>query len=223
MISFNAEHPLKASCLISLTDAGIVMLVSDEQPSYLQPVITQYFVRNKSEMCHRPLRVHSKGWRFNDFIDLSLFWGVNKRHFFSFQHFWWLIPIIHIALPFGKRLVQRYDISEQWQRKAPLKILLFWRECSLPLATFLCTLMNSPPKEIRMVCEVGWTPISHAIVVSTISSVVCPRCRMQFQASRWMEKGFWAVYSPTEEETDQNGLPLDLYTFKRGWLPLHPT
>ena len=28
---------------------------------YLQPVITQYFVRNKSEICHRPLRVHSKG------------------------------------------------------------------------------------------------------------------------------------------------------------------
>lgn len=132
-------------------------------------------------------------------------------------------PIIHIALPFGKRLVQRYDIFEQWQRKALLKILLFWRECSLLFALFLYTLINSPPKEKRMVCEVGWRPISHAIVVFTISSVVCLRCRMQFQASRWMEKGFWAVYSPTEEETVQNGLPLDLYTFKWGWRPLHPT
>ena len=36
-------------------------LVRFVQPEYLQPVITQYFVRNKSEICHRPLRVHSKG------------------------------------------------------------------------------------------------------------------------------------------------------------------
>ena len=32
-----------------------------KQEGYLQPVITQYFGRNKSEICHRPLRVHSKG------------------------------------------------------------------------------------------------------------------------------------------------------------------
>ena len=40
-----------------------VELIANErkQHKYLQPVITQYFVRNKSEICHRPLRVHSKG------------------------------------------------------------------------------------------------------------------------------------------------------------------
>ena len=167
-------------------------------------------MRNKSEICHRPLRVHSKGWRFNKF--------------FSFQHFWWLMfPLSTSPCPLAKGLCKGTTYPNNDKGKHCSKILLFWRECSLPLAPFLYTLINSSPKEIRMVCEVGWTPISHAIVVSTISSVVCPRCRMQFQASRWMEKGFWAVYSPTEEETDQNGLPLDLYTFKRGWLPLHPT
>lgn len=51
---------LKAPWPILVTLLGIVIL-SNEQSSYLQPVITQYFVRNKSEICHRPLRVHSKG------------------------------------------------------------------------------------------------------------------------------------------------------------------
>jgi len=40
---------------------GIFILIRLEHKWYLQPVITQYFVRNKSEICHRPLRVHSKG------------------------------------------------------------------------------------------------------------------------------------------------------------------
>jgi hypothetical protein len=38
-----------------------------------------------------------------------------------------------------------------------------------------------------------------------------------------MGKDFGAIYSPKEEETAPNGLPLDLYTFNNGWLPLHPT
>ena len=44
-----------------VTLLGIAIEVKPAQSSYLQPVITQYFVRNKSEICHRPLRVHSKG------------------------------------------------------------------------------------------------------------------------------------------------------------------
>ena len=51
----NAQSPIEVTLL------GIVTEVKLLQPSYLQPVITQYFVRNKSEICHRPLRVHSKG------------------------------------------------------------------------------------------------------------------------------------------------------------------
>ena len=50
--------------------------------------------------------------------------------------------------------------------------------------------------------------------VSTISSVVYLRCRMQIQAKPMNKKGFGAVYSPTEEETAPNGLPLDLFLFK---------
>ena len=40
----NAESP------IEVTLSGRVMLVSEVQPSYLQPVITQYFASNKSEI-----------------------------------------------------------------------------------------------------------------------------------------------------------------------------
>ena len=54
-------QPEKADCPTESTLSGIVMEVRLLQFSYLQPVITQYFVRNKSEICHRPLRVHSKG------------------------------------------------------------------------------------------------------------------------------------------------------------------
>ena len=44
-----------------VTPSPIVTLERLLHLLYLQPVITQYFVRNKSEICHRPLRVHSKG------------------------------------------------------------------------------------------------------------------------------------------------------------------
>lgn len=53
--SRNAPPPIEVTLL------PIVTLVKLLQYLYLQPVITQYFVRNKSEICHRPLRVHSKG------------------------------------------------------------------------------------------------------------------------------------------------------------------
>ena len=51
----NAYSPILATLL------GMLIEVRLLQRMYLQPVITQYFVRNKSEICHRPLRVHSKG------------------------------------------------------------------------------------------------------------------------------------------------------------------
>ena len=51
----NAEPPIEVTLL------GITTFTKPLQEEYLQPVITQYFVRNKSEICHRPLRVHSKG------------------------------------------------------------------------------------------------------------------------------------------------------------------
>ena len=37
-------------------------------------------------------------------------------------------------------------------------------------------------------------------------------CR--FKPSRWIGNGFRVVYSPTEEETAPNGLPLDLFIFQ---------
>ena len=54
-------HPLNAYLPIEVTLSGIFRLANELLYTYLQPVITQYFVRNKSEICHRPLRVHSKG------------------------------------------------------------------------------------------------------------------------------------------------------------------
>lgn len=40
--------------------AGIIMEVSDEQEEYLQPIITQYFIDNKSEIWLLFLIAHSK-------------------------------------------------------------------------------------------------------------------------------------------------------------------
>ena len=39
------------------------------QYEYLQPIITQYFIDNKSEIWLLFLIAHSKRWRFNAFID----------------------------------------------------------------------------------------------------------------------------------------------------------
>lgn len=36
---------------------------------YLQPIINQYFVNNKSEIWLWSLMIHSKGHRFNGFIN----------------------------------------------------------------------------------------------------------------------------------------------------------
>lgn len=47
---FKAEHPLKASVPIDFTLLGITTLTSSLQSMYLQTVVTQYFVNNKSEI-----------------------------------------------------------------------------------------------------------------------------------------------------------------------------
>ena len=43
-----------------VTEEGIVMLVKPEQSWYLQPIITQYFIDNKSEIWLLFLIAHSK-------------------------------------------------------------------------------------------------------------------------------------------------------------------
>ena len=48
LVSDEQFRNVASSMLVTLF--GIVMLVSDEQFSYLQPVITQYFASNKSEI-----------------------------------------------------------------------------------------------------------------------------------------------------------------------------
>lgn len=54
------SHPQKALLPIVVTLSGILMLVSDLQPRYLQPIITQYFIDNKSEIWLLFLIAHSK-------------------------------------------------------------------------------------------------------------------------------------------------------------------
>lgn len=51
---------LKALLLIIVTLLGMVTEVRDLQPSYLQPIITQYFIDNKSEIWLLFLIAHSK-------------------------------------------------------------------------------------------------------------------------------------------------------------------
>ena len=50
----NAISPMIVTLL------GMLMLVSELQPSYLQPIITQYFIDNKSEIWLLFLIAHSK-------------------------------------------------------------------------------------------------------------------------------------------------------------------
>ena len=50
----------KARLSIVVTLFGIFMLVSDLQYLYLQPIITQYFIDNKSEIWLLFLIAHSK-------------------------------------------------------------------------------------------------------------------------------------------------------------------
>ena len=53
-------QPLKALSSIVVTLLGMVTEVREIQPSYLQPIITQYFIDNKSEIWLLFLIAHSK-------------------------------------------------------------------------------------------------------------------------------------------------------------------
>ena len=50
----------KADSPMLVTDWGILILVKLVQPAYLQPIITQYFIDNKSEIWLLFLIAHSK-------------------------------------------------------------------------------------------------------------------------------------------------------------------
>ena len=53
-------HPKKADASILLTDLPKVIVSNDLQREYLQPIITQYFIDNKSEIWLLFLIAHSK-------------------------------------------------------------------------------------------------------------------------------------------------------------------
>ena len=55
-----ALQPLKAQSSIVVTLFGMVTEVRALQPEYLQPIITQYFIDNKSEIWLLFLIAHSK-------------------------------------------------------------------------------------------------------------------------------------------------------------------
>ena len=54
------EQPAKAEEPIVVTLLGMVTEVREKQSSYLQPIITQYFIDNKSEIWLLFLIAHSK-------------------------------------------------------------------------------------------------------------------------------------------------------------------
>ena len=56
----SAWHPPKGFIPIAITLLGSVMLIRELQFSYLQPIITQYFIDNKSEIWLLFLIAHSK-------------------------------------------------------------------------------------------------------------------------------------------------------------------
>ena len=60
VIEVNEEQPLKAAPPMLVTELGIVIEVNEEQIKYLQPIITQYFIDNKSEIWLLFLIAHSK-------------------------------------------------------------------------------------------------------------------------------------------------------------------
>lgn len=56
----SAWHPRKGFIPIAITLLGIVILIRELQLTYLQPIITQYFIDNKSEIWLLFLIAHSK-------------------------------------------------------------------------------------------------------------------------------------------------------------------
>ena len=112
---------------------------------------------------------------------------------------------------------QRYD-NFQERQKYTLINLLFWREWNLPLAKFLSVENNKPLKDLRTVWMIGFQEMIYYLCCSLFllfrqSFISVAGCR--FKPSRWIGKGFGTVYSPTEEETVPNGLPLDLFSYSK--------
>ena len=60
VISVSAEHPAKAYPPMLFNSVESVILLNDVQKQYLQPIITQYFIDNKSEIWLLFLIAHSK-------------------------------------------------------------------------------------------------------------------------------------------------------------------
>ena len=60
VISSKEEQPAKEPPGIDVIPEPMVTSFSDEQSSYLQPIITQYFIDNKSEIWLLFLIAHSK-------------------------------------------------------------------------------------------------------------------------------------------------------------------
>ena len=113
---------------------------------------------------------------------------------------------------------QRYDNFHERQKHTLIN-LLFWSEWNLPLAKFLSVENNKPLKDLRTVWMIGCQVKTYYLCCSLFllfrqSFISVAGCR--FKPNRWIGKGFGAVYSPTEEETAPNGLPLDLFVFKWG-------
>ena len=113
---------------------------------------------------------------------------------------------------------QRYDNFQERQRHTSIN-LLFWREWNLPLAKFLSVENNKPLKDLRTVWMIDCQVKTYYLCCSLFllfrqSFISVAGCR--FKPSRWIGKGFGAVYSPTEEETAPNDLSLDLFLFKWG-------
>ena len=87
---------------------------------------------------------------------------------------------------------------------------------NLPLAKFLSVENNKPLKDLRTGWMIGYQVETFRLCCSLVllfrqSFISVAGCWSK--PSRWIGKGFGAVYSPTEEETAPNGLPPDLFLF----------
>ena len=60
VIEVREEQPMKALSSIVVTLLGMITEVRERQSEYLQPIITQYFIDNKSEIWLLFLIAHSK-------------------------------------------------------------------------------------------------------------------------------------------------------------------
>ena len=113
---------------------------------------------------------------------------------------------------------QRYD-NFQERQKHTLINLLFWREWNLPLAKFLSVENNKPLKDLRTGWMIGYQVETFRLCCSLVllfrqSFISVAGCR--FKPSRWIGKGFGAVYSPTEEKLLQTVYCLTFSYSKRG-------